>query len=238
MSKWRLATYNIRKGLGASGRDDTTHLLAKALAEHALDFVLCQEVFHDHSGDKPQSQLLGTALDLVSHYQPNKHRKVGHHGNATFTDEPAQEVENYDVSTNRFERRGVLFVRVALDDEPLHILNVHLGLNHFQRLAQMRQIADIMAARCPPNEAVILAGDFNDWAKRLDPLITRELGLTNAFADKEPALVRTWPAQRPVFALDRVYTRHLVLHHSERLHGGHWQSLSDHLPLVVEIARR
>ncbi|MBC7793676.1 MAG: endonuclease/exonuclease/phosphatase family protein [Clostridia bacterium] len=230
-------TYNIRKGKGASGRsttafDDLTH----ALRARAPDVVLVQEVFHpSESEDKmQQSTELATRLGMTSFYEPNKRRRVGHHGNATFTRYAIVDSQNYDISTNRFERRGALYARLDVGGRPLHVLNVHLGLNQRQRLHQVGMIGDIVAARVPKEEAMILAGDFNDWNRFLDPIVQRDLGVENSLGT-DVQRARTWPARRPVFCLDRVYVRNVQTHRTTRLMGEPWTELSDHLPLWVEL---
>ena len=86
-----------------------------------------------------------------------KSRRVGHHGNATLTRLPVEHAENFDVSTNRVERRGVLYTRLRLGERPLHVLNVHLSLSHRQRVRQLRRIADIVATRAADGEPILMA---------------------------------------------------------------------------------
>jgi endonuclease/exonuclease/phosphatase family metal-dependent hydrolase len=230
----RFITYNIRKGKGASGRDKMTEPLARAIAIQAPDVLLCQEVFHAH-GSAAQSDLIAEALDMVSHYRANKHRKVGHHGNASFTKLPISTVQNFDVSTNPIERRGALYTRVELPHGPLHIFNVHLGLTERQRFTQVEQINELVKRLALPHDPVLIAGDFNDWNGRIDKHVTGQLGFTNAFALKPVREIRTWHAKRPVFNLDRVYLRHITIENASCLVGEPWNVLSDHLPLCVEL---
>jgi endonuclease/exonuclease/phosphatase family metal-dependent hydrolase len=236
VTRLRLVTYNIRKGKGASGRStDGVGELGRALSDFSPDLVLCQEVFHGHTPPSSQSEELAALLGLACTYEPNKLRRVGHHGNATFSRHPIEHAQNYDISTNRLERRGALYTRLLLDGQPLHIINAHLGLNHWQRTEQVRRIADILRRVVAADEAVLLAGDFNDWSGRLDGVIVDELGFQNAFGHLPTEAVATWHARRPVLNLDRVYLRHLRAVHARRLVGEPWHELSDHLPLLVEV---
>jgi endonuclease/exonuclease/phosphatase family metal-dependent hydrolase len=232
----RFVTYNIRKGKGASGRMQyEVGLLGRALQPLKPDLVLCQEVFHGYEPEVSQTDELSRLLDLLSYYEPNKHRRAGHHGNATFTHLPIVQTHNHDVSTNRIERRGVLYTRAVVGGRPLHVFNAHLGLNQWQRLTQVRQIADIIAERCARTDPLVFAGDFNDWNGKLDGIICDELGMVNAFAHLPPVMVNTWHARRPVFNLDRVYVRNLEPVQAKRIDGAPWDELSDHLPLFVEL---
>ena len=232
----RVVTYNIRKGKGASGRARFRVAdLGRVLATHAVDLLLCQEVFHGVRAGVAQSDELAALVGLPSYYGANRRRKLGHHGNATFTRYPVSLIENHDVSTNLLERRGVLYMKLDLSGHVLHVLNVHLGLNSRQRLKQVRRIAVLLATTVRHGESVILAGDFNDWPRRLDRIIVEGLGFTNAFATHGRRETLTWHARRPLFNLDRIYVRNLKVRRAKRLCGDPWRNLSDHLPLVVDL---
>lgn len=230
---FRVMTYNIRKGLGPSGNGVFTLPLCDALKAQPLDFLLCQEVFHGVDDDG-QSHLLGDALGLTPIYRANKHRRVGHHGNASFTHLPVEHVQNFDVSTNPIERRGALYTRVGLGDRRLHVFNVHLGLTERQRITQVRQISALMERLAAPEDPVLMAGDFNDWNARVDRVVEHELGMKNAFGHPKKAM-RTWHTKRPMFNLDRIYTRNLQVSDARCMQGAPWVDLSDHLPLYVEL---
>ena len=232
----RVLTYNICKGNGSlAGRRYEVGALGDALATQELNLVLCQEVFHGRGQALSQTRELAQVLGMSSYYKPNKHRRVGHHGNATFSRLPVDFVHNFDISVNSIERRGVLYVRIALDSGPLHVFNAHLSLSHGQRLEQIRRIASILELLVPAEEPVLLAGDFNDWRRLLEPEILK-LGFVNAFGEGRGRDVLTWHARRPVFSLDRVYLRNIAAPVVERLDGEPWSRLSDHLPLAVEIS--
>jgi endonuclease/exonuclease/phosphatase family metal-dependent hydrolase len=232
----RVITYNIRKGKGSNGRSAIEMTaLGAALAPHDADLVLCQEVFHSTRNGAWQSSHLAEAMGLESYYGANKFRSIGHHGNTTLTRLKVERFVNHDISTNRIERRGALYVRLDIDGTPLHVWNVHLGLNGWQRLSQVKRIAATLGELCKPGEAVLLAGDFNDWRRELDKVVVDELGFRNAFANGGPEAARTWHAKRPVFALDRIYVRDAEVALAQRLEGEPWSALSDHLPLLAEL---
>lgn len=232
----RLITYNIRKGKGANGRMQTALTgVGQALGDHEVDVLLCQEVFHCGVTGASQSAHIAHVLGLDSYYGANKFRRVGHHGNSTFTRHAVTHARNHDISTNRVERRGALHVRLDVAGRAVHVVNVHLGLNERQRMTQIRRVARIIDESCASDEAVVLAGDFNDWTRNLDGIIVRELGFHNVFQDVEDARVWTWHARRPVFSLDRIYARNIEARHVRRLDGAPWSTLSDHLPLLADL---
>ena len=233
----RVITYNIRKGKGASGRAKIPmESLGEALSTHKADVVLCQEVFHSkHGGTDEQTRYLAQSLGFHSYYGANKFRAIGHHGNSTFSRLRAEHFRNHDISTNRIEKRGALYVRLSLGDMPLHVINVHLGLNKWQRATQGRFIVKLIDEMCGEGEPVLLAGDFNDWQRSLDRWFVDELGFANALAGCVPEQLATWPTQRPTLCLDRIYTRNLRATSATRLDGAKWRGLSDHLPLLADL---
>jgi endonuclease/exonuclease/phosphatase family metal-dependent hydrolase len=232
----RVITYNLRKGKGANGRSQIEMAeLGAALVDQQADLVLCQEVFHCARKERSQTGHLSEALGLRGFYGPNKHRDVGHHGNSTFSRLSAERFINHDISTNRIERRGALYVRFSLGDQPLHVLNVHLGLSGGQRRAQMAAIEGILEELCGKHEPVLMAGDFNDWRHDLEPFVVSKLGFENALAGKGHVPVPTWHARRPLLSLDRIYVRNLKPKVAGRLDGGRFHELSDHLPLIAEL---
>jgi len=232
----RVVTYNIRKGKGADGRSQVPmQRFGEALANHGVDLLLCQEVFHCARTGGSQSGGLAQAMGLSGYYGANKFRQVGHHGNTTLTRLEVEHFENHDISTNRLERRGVLYTRAWLGDRPLHTFNAHLGLNRWQRRTQIERIGALVERLCGRDEAVLIAGDFNDWRRELDRFVCGQLGFRDAHAEVAPEHARTWHARRPVFSLDRIYVRNLETTHADRLSGEPWSTLSDHLPLVAEL---
>ena len=233
----RVITYNIRKGKGPNGRSPIEMAaIGRALARHDADLVLCQEVFHCARTGASQSRHLADAIGMQGYYGANKFRVVGHHGNSTFTRLEVDKFINHDISTNRIERRGALYLRLRDNGRSLHVFNVHLGLNGWQRLSQINQIGQLMKELVRPDEPVLLAGDFNDWRLELERHIIDRLGFDNALGKTPPETTRTWHARRPVFSLDRIYTRNLDVRRAGRFDGDPWSELSDHLPLFAEVA--
>lgn len=233
----RLMTYNIRKGKGANGRaKNSMPRLSEALEELKVDLLLCQEVFHGEKEQMSQSALLARNLQMNCYYGANKFRQVGHHGNTTFTRLKVERFENHDISTNRLEKRGVLYLRLKFNGGSLHVFNVHLGLNKMQRREQLMRIEHMVPERCGGDDPVVLAGDFNDWSRKLDRTVVEQLGFRNAFADLERKETRTWHARKPLFNLDRIYLKNLKVKKVERLNGEPWSRLSDHLPLLADVA--
>ena len=245
----RVATYNIHKGVRGVGprKRLEIHNLGLAVESFDADLVFLQEVrlfhtresrhFHRTSFGWPEQ---GQAEFLAppgyeSAYRSNAVTRHGEHGNALLSRWPIGDIGHHDVSDHRFEQRGLLHVPVHWNGSRLHAVVVHFGLVHRSRVRQVQRLAHFIADQVPPDEMLLVAGDFNDWGERLDAPM-RELGLTRALA---PSAQRTrpptFPSLAPVFALDRFYLRGLACRSMLVPRGLTWSRMSDHLPLVAEL---
>jgi len=166
-------------------------------------------------------------------YRTNAFTRGGEHGNALLARWPIGDIGHHDVSDHRFEQRGLLHVPVRWRGIEVHVLVVHLGLIHASRVRQAERLARLVSEDLPPDVPVVIAGDFNDWSEKLDPILTGA-GLARARTEAL-ARVPTFPSIVPVLSLDRVYTRGLRCNSVMVPRGGTWARLSDHLPLVVEL---
>lgn len=245
----RVATYNIHKGVRGLGprKRLEIHNLGLAVESFDADLVFLQEVrlFHTrearrfdrtHFGWPEQGQadfLAPEGYDVA--YRSNAYTRHGEHGNALLSRWPMGDVGHHDVSDHRFEQRGLLHVPVVWNGTKVHAIVVHFGLVHRSRVRQVQRLADYLAAEVPPQAPLVVAGDFNDWAERLDePLLAQ--GLTRAVGPGESRLdAATFPSIAPVFALDRFYLRGFRCRMTLVPRGMAWARMSDHLPLVAEL---
>ena len=226
-----MITYNLHKGR-RSGRSVLLEA-AQALRERSPDLLLCQEVFHTNCDTERQSEILAEHLGLAHSFGPNRFYRRGCHGNATFTSLPVRRAVNIEISQSFFERRGILHTFLELDDSGLEVLNTHFSLTERQRRRQMRTlIASLPQHASAP---VIVAGDFNDWRGRLDRLVHRRRHFDNVLRVVAARDRKTFPAARPMLALDRIYTRGFEVLSARVLRGEPWNRLSDHLPIEAEL---
>ena len=87
----------------------------------------------------------------------------------------------------------------------------------------------------PPDEPLIVAGDFNDWGDRLDALMTA-CGLARGVVEGDPPTrFNTFPSRLPLFSMDRIYTRGFQCLSTAVPRGAAWARMSDHLPLAAEL---
>ncbi|MFT5048867.1 MAG: endonuclease/exonuclease/phosphatase family metal-dependent hydrolase [Chlamydiales bacterium] len=230
----KILTYNLHKGRSALRRDVLAEI-ADALAERAPDLLTCQEVFHGTRDTRHQCEVLAEALDHAHVFGPNAFYRKGCHGNATFARLPVAEHVNIDVTQSTLEKRGIL--HATLQDGPgtIETMNVHFSLTRRQRARQWRRLLETL----PEDLAVptIVCGDFNDWSGSLDRVARRSGTFHNALWNLPTPARQSYPAQRPLLALDRIYLRGFRVVSAEVLRGQPWSRLSDHLPIEVVVER-
>ncbi len=245
----RVATYNIHKGVRGMGpgRRLEIHNLGAGVAALDADLVFLQEVRLFHHGDarrfdhtwfgwpeQGQAEFLAPE-GYEAAYRTNAVTRDGEHGNALLSRWPVGDVAHADVSDHRFEQRGLLHVRVRWQGTELHAIVAHFGLIHASRVRQAQRLGQYVNERIPAGAPVIVAGDFNDWGERLDPLFG-QAGLARSCPPQGSVrAMRTFPSRMPLFSLDRVYTRGLHCRTVTVPRGPAWVRMSDHLPLLVEL---
>ena len=157
----RVVTLNIHKGLSQFNRRMVIHELREGLNSLEPDLVFLQEVqgLNERHAlrfgswpSAPQHEYLkqdgweyAYGLNRVHHY--------GHYGNAVLSRFPIVSIENADISSHRFERRGLLHCVLSVPGwrRDLHCLCVHLSLHERGRRRQLDAIVERLghvAARC------------------------------------------------------------------------------------------
>lgn len=214
-----VATYNVHDCLGLDGRRDAARV-AGVIRELEADVVALQEVSLE-----PLAQLAAqTGLESIA--GPTLRDGRGDYGNALLTRFRVDRVERVDLSVPGREPRGALEVELDTPGGRLQVIATHLGLRAPERTRQIEQLL----ARLPEAGAVALLGDINEWRPRARTLrrLSAGLGPTRA--------ARSFPARRPLFALDRIFARaparleRLAAHISPAA-----RIASDHLPVRAEL---
>lgn len=239
-----VVTFNMHKGFSGDGRSRfELPRMREALARTGADIVFLQEAQGEHRRharrvpgwpEAAQFEFLADRLWPHHAYGRNAWYPHGHHGNALLSRFPLEAPHNIDVSPWPFPAsRSLLHAQVALppDDRVLHIICVHLGFVGVERGLQLRRLASHFEARVPSTDAVIVAGDFNDWSGGAARGIGTALGLTEVFVTLHGRHARTYPAWAPLLPMDRIYCRGLTAVAARRLHTAPWPALSDHAPL-------
>ncbi|MFZ2628305.1 MAG: endonuclease/exonuclease/phosphatase family protein [Rugosibacter sp.] len=250
-SAFSIATWNIHKGFSQFNRSMMVHELRDRLRALNADIVFLQEVQglhlkhaerHAHWPAEPQHEFLAADVWHSHAYGQNVVYDHGHHGNAILSRFPILHEHNQDVTHLRFERRGLLHCMVDLPQltQPLHCVCVHLSLFARSRRWQLGELADYIDAATPPDAPLLVAGDFNDWRNHAGEILARRLGLHEVFihadvhGNARPS--RSYPAALPLFRLDRIYQRGLIVAAAHCHSGPPWSKISDHAALSATLS--
>jgi endonuclease/exonuclease/phosphatase family metal-dependent hydrolase len=236
----RVASYNIHKGVQGLGpvRRLEIHNIGHAIEQLDADLVCLQEVRKGHRKEEkyfkrwpelPQADFLAPeGYEAV--YKTNAVTTHGEHGNALLSRWPVLQHQHEDMSDHRFEQRGLLHAEVQIQGKSVHVIVVHLGLIPASRIRQVTQLLAFIEREIAPDEAVVVAGDFNDWGQRVGKMMAGA-----SLIEWTQPRAWTYPSRLPIVQLDHVYARGLRPTGLMVPHGRIWRQMSDHLPLVAEF---
>lgn len=239
-----LLTYNIHKGFGVGAIRFLLPEMRSAIAGLNPDFVFLQEVQGSHKKKEKRikswpeaSQFEYIAENIWPHYVYSKNAvyQSGHHGNAILSKYPFDSHESINLSQMNRASRGILHAQLKINDAPLHLLCVHLGLFKAERAEQCSALIKRIKDVVPADEALIMAGDFNDWRTLISKILADDLGIQEAFVTVEGQHARSFPAISPAICVDRVYFKGIEIQEVACLQGKPWRMLSDHLPLYARF---
>lgn len=246
-SPLHIASYNIHKGLSQFNRRLTVHELRERLGTLGTDIVFLQEVQGGHGlrasrfqhwPSRPQHEFLAGQVYTDFAYGKNCIYDTGHHGNAILSRYKILNWENEDISAHAYESRGMLHCEIEVPGvaEPVHCINVHLGLTESGRKRQLAMIAARVHKMVPDDAPLILAGDFNDWQMRVGRYFHDELGLAEVFEAHHGRAARSYPSFLPMFQLDRIYVRRFTIQSAQVHTGNAWHRISDHAALTAKLS--
>lgn len=222
-----VATYNVHRwaGLNGVGAPDPARA-GFVISELGSDIVALQEVLRPFDVEDPLEQL-AESLQLHLAFVATRVHRRGEIGNAILSRWPITSVFSLDLSFSRVERRSAIAVQFMGDGGPLSVVATHLALVDRTRRRQVHSILEHPQLQ----GAVLLAGDMNAWRRcKATRTLEREL-------EGEDGLTwpRTFPAARPVFALDRIYARGAEVEEIRAHATAAAKKASDHLPVVAKI---
>jgi endonuclease/exonuclease/phosphatase family metal-dependent hydrolase len=225
-----VATYNVHRCVGRDGRSDPARTL-EVLRELDADVIALQELQWQPRDALHLLQEFALELGYVALAGPTLLQASGHYGNAVLTRLAVRATETLDLSVPGREPRGALDALLDSPGGTLRLLATHLGLRPYERRAQMRRL---LARPRGAASATVLLGDLNEWF-----LWGRPLRWLRARFGRTPAPA-TFPARRPLLALDRIWVEPRALLGELRPHASPLARVaSDHLPLraVLEWQR-
>ncbi len=185
----RLASYNMRKGIGLDRRRRPERILEVINALEA-DVVALQEADR-RLGERPavlDRRMIEENTDFRALETGLPGPSLGWHGNAILVRKGLDAGPLRRLELPGTEPRGALLVPVG----GLYVLGTHLGLLRRDRRRQLERIAAELAAL---DGAQVIAGDLNEWSpnRGLEPL--------QGFRLLAPGY--SYHAARPVASLDR-----------------------------------
>jgi len=228
-ARLRVVSYNIHECVGGDGRRDPERI-ALVLREIDADVIGLQEVDArpGMTTASMQMQYLASMLNLHSVAGPTLQREHGHYGNALLTRWPVLDVRHVDLTVYRREPRGAIDADLDVDGAVVRVIVTHLGLLPGERRTQVRRLLDVLGRA--HSDAVILLGDINEWFA-----VGRPLRWLHARMGRS-AGVATFPAARPVFALDRIWVHPRPALLSLTAHATpNARAASDHLPVMADV---
>lgn len=225
---FRIASYNVHRWTGLSGGKRMEPDLAFAvLDELDADVIALQEVLRRFDGRDPLKEL-ADRMGYHMAFATTRIHKRGELGNALLSRWPMKATYAIDLNVSRLEQRSALAVQFE-GEHSVAVVATHLALVDRTRGRQVRSLLEHPRLQGP----TILLGDMNAWRR-----CSASRQLDSAFADlhHNQAWPATYPATRPVLALDRIYARKANVldvraHNSRATRRG-----SDHLPVVAQIS--
>jgi endonuclease/exonuclease/phosphatase family metal-dependent hydrolase len=216
-------TWNIHAGVGADGRYDLARIVA-IVARHGPDIVALQEIEARGRREDPfrllRAALGGHAAEAATIAGPD-----GRYGHMVISRWPIRAASVRDVSVRGRESRAVIAAEIETPGGRIGVFATHFGLAAAERRHQAGVLARMAAERAGP---VLAMGDFNEWIWR--GAVHRRLSTVLPARTR----LRSFPARRPAFALDRIRCR------PGAMLGRSWTDpaarlASDHLPVIAEL---
>jgi len=245
MNHLRVLSYNIHKGFNVSGRYFVLKQLRESIRNVNADIVFLQEVVGKSEAHRRRikdypvsSQIEYLAEGIWSHhvYGKNAVYSDGHHGNAILSKFTVDKWHNLDLSTNRWEKRGLLHATLAISKtKKLQALSLHLDLSERGRRIQIQKVCAYIKENFSKDDNLILAGDFNDWREVITKRLQTEVKLDEVHYATHKKHARSFPSFFPVLCLDRIYFRRLTPIDAYILKDKKWSKLSDHSALYAEF---
>ncbi len=244
MKQIKALSYNIHKGFSIRNKNFVLEQIREAIRKVDPDIIFLQEVIGHHEEDShdiddwPTTvQFEYLAHELCEHYAYGKNAvyEKGHHGNAVLSKFPILFWENINISTNRLEKRGMLHAVIDLPEKQtkLHCLCLHLDLLEKGRKKQIQKVVHRIEQSVPSAEPIIMAGDFNDWQRKITKTLEEKLKIKEAYLVAHGKHAKTFPSLSPILTLDRIYFRGLDLNEAVNLPTTPWKKLSDHIALFA-----
>jgi len=241
----RILTYNVHRCVGNDRRLDVGRV-AEVIAGLKPDIVALQEldVGRARTRGVDQAHELAKRLNMDFHFHAALEVEEELYGDAILTHYPERLIQNGPLPGHpriaQLEPRGALWIEADIDEQPVQIINTHLGLVPKEQQIQAAWLAGpswLDHPRCTGPR--ILLGDFNATGTSV---VYRTLS-----AKLEPARrlaprntpTATFPSQLPVLRIDHLFVSpEIVVKDVFAPYDPLARVASDHLPLVMDFEVR
>ena len=105
-----------------------------------------------------QAAELGAALGMGWVMAPTRRSRTALFGNVVLSRYPVRHHVQHDLTWKTCEHRGVQRVDVAMDDDTLHVYNVHLGTSLLERRHQAAKLTAVVHDRRVSGPKIVLGG--------------------------------------------------------------------------------
>ena len=227
---FKVASYNIHKGIGLDRRRDPRRIL-DVLCEVDADIVALQEC----------DRRFGSKTRVIPHHQIEEHSpwravtfgrhdgSMGWHGNAILVRKDAQVIDHETIHLPALEPRGAVSADIRVGGSLVRIVGMHLDLSGLWRRRQAATILAHVESSARPMPAVLM-GDLNEWSPQSGCL--RDFGQHYPSAPTPPS----FHARRPIGRLDRIMVSRDLRVTDCGVHGSATaRRASDHLPVWASL---
>lgn len=226
----KVASYNIRKGIGTDRRRNPERIL-EVLREIDADVVALQECDRRFGARTAviAPHLLAEHSDFQSVAFGVRTASMGWHGNALLVRKSAEVVDAEVIHLPTLEPRGAVMADLRIGRRTLRVVGMHLDLSGLWRRRQAAAILSHVAASTHRHPTVMM-GDLNEWNAQLGCL--RAFGRDYTIADTGPS----FHARHPVGRLDRIMVSSELRVTACGVHASAAaRKASDHLPIWAMV---
>lgn len=221
-----VSTYNVHRWTPLNGRKPDASRAGLVISELRSDVIALQEVLRPFRGEDPLEEI-ARGLGLHVAFAATRIHRRGELGNAILSRWPMTGVFVVDLTFSRMERRLAVAAQFQFDGRGvLDVVATHLALGDRTRHRQVRSLLDHPHFQGGPT---VLLGDMNAYRRcAATRVLEREL---HNNLDWPPS----FPAARPVLALDRIYSRGAKVLEIESHISAAARRASDHLPVTAHV---
>jgi endonuclease/exonuclease/phosphatase family metal-dependent hydrolase len=228
----RIVTYNIHKARGMDGRIQVRRI-ADVLSDLDADIIALQEIFSTCDSRPGQVETLASVLEMHAAFGCNRRRRGRPYGNAILSRWPIVRSRNMDLTWGLKTKRGCIRADLDTPQGPLHVFNIHMGTNYFERRHQVRNFLSSKQLHENLDGPRVLVGDFNEWIRGLTTRMLSEK-FESLNMELHVRKRRTYPGFLPILHLDHIYfERPLHIEKAELIRTRLARMASDHLPLLA-----